>query len=498
MSSTVKGLNKITTSTGVVFDLSGKQIDGNTVADLTDLASTANGAGASRIGIEDSGAIFTATNLEAALAEVKAQSDQHGLGLGSFWAEADLSTDHGGNITLSGEQTIDGVLSSTSRVLVSTQTDASENGLYTSAAGAWSRVADADASAEFTSNKTVSISSGDDCAGCTFAYTGSDNPTVDTDDLDFVKKSSSPLIDGTVTNVKLGADAVTGTKLADDAVNSEHVASGAIDLDHMSVNSIDSDQYVDGSIDLIHMSANSVDSDQYVDGSVDLIHLSADAVDGTKIADDAVDSEHLAAGGIDLEHMSANSIDSDQYVDGSIDLAHMSANSIDSDQYVDGSIDLAHMSVNSVDSDQYVDGSIDLVHMSANSVDSDQYVDASIDAAHLADGAELNKFYVTQIDHDSGVTNVLISNAPSGSHILEVIVKVTTAFDGTTPVLSLGVGGSVTAIATTTEVDLTTTSENPQVVFSWYTMLSTTDVIGTLTVSGASTGSCLVAVRRVI
>lgn len=53
-----------------------------------------------------------------------------------------------GNITLSGEQTIDGVLTSASRVLVKNQTTQSQNGIYVSAAGAWSRSTDADDAAE--------------------------------------------------------------------------------------------------------------------------------------------------------------------------------------------------------------------------------------------------------------------------------------------------------------------------------------------------------------
>lgn len=54
------------------------------------------------------------------------------------------------NITLSGNQTIDGVSTSTGdRVLVKNQTTATENGVYASAAGAWARVGDADAAAEF-------------------------------------------------------------------------------------------------------------------------------------------------------------------------------------------------------------------------------------------------------------------------------------------------------------------------------------------------------------
>ena len=52
------------------------------------------------------------------------------------------------NITLSGEQTIDGVLTSASRVLVKNQTAPAENGIYVSAAGAWSRATDMNTWAE--------------------------------------------------------------------------------------------------------------------------------------------------------------------------------------------------------------------------------------------------------------------------------------------------------------------------------------------------------------
>ena len=67
------------------------------------------------------------------------------------------------NITLSGEQVIDGVLTSSSRVLVKNQTNAIQNGVYVSAAGAWARATDADTWTEiqgqavFTSSGTTNI-----------------------------------------------------------------------------------------------------------------------------------------------------------------------------------------------------------------------------------------------------------------------------------------------------------------------------------------------------
>lgn len=54
------------------------------------------------------------------------------------------------NITLSGEQTIDGVLTSTSRVLVKNQTTDTQNGIYVSGSGSWTRATDADSSAKLS------------------------------------------------------------------------------------------------------------------------------------------------------------------------------------------------------------------------------------------------------------------------------------------------------------------------------------------------------------
>ena len=53
-----------------------------------------------------------------------------------------------GNLTLSGEQTIDGILTAADRVLVDQQSTGSEDGIYVTAAGAWTRSADMATSTE--------------------------------------------------------------------------------------------------------------------------------------------------------------------------------------------------------------------------------------------------------------------------------------------------------------------------------------------------------------
>lgn len=67
------------------------------------------------------------------------------------------STEGVGNIVLSGEQTLNGLLTSASRVAVVEQTNAAENGIYVSAAGAWNRATDFDETAEVTNGATVYV-----------------------------------------------------------------------------------------------------------------------------------------------------------------------------------------------------------------------------------------------------------------------------------------------------------------------------------------------------
>lgn len=69
------------------------------------------------------------------------------IGSGIQWKDP-VAVATTGNVTLSGEQTIDGVQTSASRVLVKNQTAPAQNGIYVTGAGAWGRAADADSAAE--------------------------------------------------------------------------------------------------------------------------------------------------------------------------------------------------------------------------------------------------------------------------------------------------------------------------------------------------------------
>jgi len=98
------------------------------------------------------------------------------------------TTEGEGNITLSGEQTLNSVLTSASRVLVTEQTDASENGIYITDSGSWTRATDCDEDAEVTNGLTVYVTdSNSDKYGYHYVLTTSDPITVGTTVLSFAE-----------------------------------------------------------------------------------------------------------------------------------------------------------------------------------------------------------------------------------------------------------------------------------------------------------------------
>ena len=134
-------------------------------------------------------------------AATKAYVDSVAQGLNVHDAVAVATTE---NITLSGEQTIDGILTSADRVLVKDQTDPTENGIYVSAAGAWSRATDMDGAEEvassfvFVTGGTVNSNTGWVCTN------EPESVVIDTDNITFSQFSDAGYIDAGTGLTKVG------------------------------------------------------------------------------------------------------------------------------------------------------------------------------------------------------------------------------------------------------------------------------------------------------
>lgn len=104
--------------------------------------------------IEDSGITPSRTDLSQLSAAI-----QRMISGGDYKSSVRAATT--ANITLSGEQTIDGVaVVAGDRVLVMAQTAGAENGIYVAATGAWTRAEDANSAGDLTSGVLVPVEEG--------------------------------------------------------------------------------------------------------------------------------------------------------------------------------------------------------------------------------------------------------------------------------------------------------------------------------------------------
>ena len=128
----------------------------------------------------------------------------------------------------------------------------------------------------------------------------------------------SNISDGSITNAKLGADAVNASKIADNSIDSEHYVDGSIDTAHIA----------NGAITNAKLGADSVNATKIADNSIGSEHIANSNVTTVKLADGAVTNAKIGADAVNSAKISDNSIDSEHYVDGSIDAAHIADSAV--------------------------------------------------------------------------------------------------------------------------------------------------------------------------
>jgi hypothetical protein len=165
-------------------------------------------------------AAAAASEAAAAISAATASAAASGI----FW-KAPVVVASTANLTLSGEQTIDGVLTSASRVLVKNQTAPAENGVYVTAAGAWARSTPLDTWDEHV-GAAVIISQGSTQADTAYLCTVDAGGTLGTTDVTWTLFGSGGLTAGNnLSDVSSAATSFSNIKQA-----ASETATGVVEL----------------------------------------------------------------------------------------------------------------------------------------------------------------------------------------------------------------------------------------------------------------------------
>lgn len=182
----------VTNGSGVITSSSTSATELGYLAGVTSSIQTQLDAKLDLAGGTMSGALTLAGDPSNALeAATKQYVDTVAQGLN---AKASVIAATTGNITLSGNQTIDGVsITAGMRVLVKNQSTASQNGIYVSSASSWARSADANTWAELVS-AFVFVSQGSTQADTGWVCTVDPGGTLGSTAVTFVQFSSAGII----------------------------------------------------------------------------------------------------------------------------------------------------------------------------------------------------------------------------------------------------------------------------------------------------------------
>jgi len=119
------------------------------------------------------------------------------------------------NIDLTGEETLDGITTSTDRVLVKDQTDPTENGIYVSGAVGWTRAADMNEQDE-VAGSFIFVSGGTTLGNTGWVCTNEpETVTIDTDNITFSQFSDAGYITASGGLTKTGNDIAPNGNLED-------------------------------------------------------------------------------------------------------------------------------------------------------------------------------------------------------------------------------------------------------------------------------------------
>ena len=180
--------------------------------------------------------------------------------------------------------------------------------------------------------------------------------------------TSDALRDLSVTNIKLGPDAVTNDKIADNSIAIEQMQDNSVNTAELVNLAVTNAKLADNSVALRNMQDNSVDTAEIVDAavvnsklatnSVSLDKMQDNSVNTSELVNDAVTNAKLADNAVALANMQDNSVDTAELVNNSVTEPKIAADSVTNRQIADGSISGAKITDNTLDLQAVIAGDV--------------------------------------------------------------------------------------------------------------------------------------------
>ena len=360
-----------------------------------------------------------------------------------------------------GQKSLDGVIISVQdRVLLSEQTDQSQNGVYVcstegdvrsgfEAAAVFTRAADSD-TAEKLRSCAVFVEEGTLNADTAFVQT-TDNIVLGTSNLVFSQFSSvgeilagvglsksgntiSANVDDATIEIEAGSltvkdNSITASKIATNTITANEVedatltaaemadnscierciADSAVTTSKLNNSSVASTKLQDGACLADKLASNSVTTVKILDANVTTAKLADSAVDSDKLADSSVVSSKLASGAVLTASIGDAQVSTNKIIDANITATKLSSNSVVSSKIAANNVLTSHIAANQITTALIAANQIQASHLKSDSVTTDKLLNAAVTADKIA----ANSITTSKMGTLTGLTVNGIVNATS-------------------------------------------------------------------------------------
>lgn len=301
--------------------------------------------------------------------------------------------------TSDGQQTMDGILVSTdSRVLIGTQTDATQNGIYTCTTQGNSQSGQ-EAPAVFTRSQDCdSATELKACAvfverGTTHADTGyvqtTDALILGTSNIEFVQFSSpGEIIAGSgVTKTGNTVSVNVDNAYIELEAGNLTIKDGSITADKIQGNSITGSQIQDASIFAAEMADDSAPRRCIENGAVNASKLDTDAVTEVKILDGAVTEDKILDASVTTDKINQRHVTADRIALFAVTSDELAENAVTTDKLEDGSVRTAHIFAGEVKENNIGTNAVTTNKINGLAVTSAKIQLLNVQEGHLANNA---------------------------------------------------------------------------------------------------------------
>ena len=284
---------------------------------------------------------------------------------------------------------------------------------------------------------------------------------------------SAVIGDGTITSLKLAAQAVTQAKIAVNAIQGSVIAAGAITASKIGTDAVETAKIADNAVTNALIATDAVNQDSIAANAVTATQIVSGTITASEIASNAITTAKIAAGQINADKIASNAITAVKIEAGAIVAGKLAADSIVATNIQSNAVTAVKIQADAVDADKINVSTLSAISANMGDVTAGTFRTAT--SGHRVEISNSGSFPIWYGTGTKSAGNALFYVDTSGAVYINAVVVAragsTVAFfkASVAPIFKL----ATTASITTNAASVTLTNGSGPYNYSWTRQITT-------------------------